>query len=104
MPEQVNYKGANGTRYVPVTLRSTLLYPNWPTRLLRKCAFPLFREGANCTYLQLHLSSSLLNDTAWSPLPFSLQPFVSPRDGQQIYASLVRRLCKVLGCFVLNAK
>lgn len=78
MPKQVNYKGAKGTRYVLVTLRSMLLFPNWPTRLLRKHTFPLLKEGANCTCLKLHLRSSLLNDTAWILLPFNLQPFVSP--------------------------
>lgn len=72
--------------------------------MLRKCAFPLFNQRANCTYLQLRWRSLLLNDTVRSPLPFHLQPFVSPRDGWQIYASLVQRLCKVFGWFVLNAK
>lgn len=72
--------------------------------MLRKCTFLLFNEQANYTYPQLRWTSLMLNDTVQSPLPFHLQPFVSPCDGWQIYASLVQRLGKVLGWIVLNAK
>lgn len=40
MPKQVNYKGANGTRFVLVTLRSTLLFSKLSYKAAEKMCLP----------------------------------------------------------------